>query len=173
MTRRLARCANAQISLHPNERSSSGARDAYMGHPVLRLPKKQVLHVVQDDKRRTISRVARIPRSQKRDPGHPIPVVHAVTLQLSTFNFQRAPMPLIKATAFNLPQRRRPPLREAFCASRRRGEDYIVTPPLFFSSFLRSFSLRAPMALSLHSCALSRSALRAGSLPHSRSALRR
>src|ERR1700722_8809398 len=52
--------------------------------------------------------------------------------------------------------------------------DYcIVTPPAFFSSFFRSFSLRAPIARWLHSSALARSALRAASSPHARSALRR
>jgi len=50
---------------------------------------------------------------------------------------------------------------------------YIETPPPAFCSFFNSFALRAPMALLLHRSTCAISALRAASLPHSRSALRR
>jgi hypothetical protein len=50
---------------------------------------------------------------------------------------------------------------------------YCITTPFTFSLAFSSLALRAPMALWTQSCATSRSALRAASFPHSRSALRR
>ena len=50
---------------------------------------------------------------------------------------------------------------------------FISTPPAFFFAFSASFALRAPMARCAQSSAFAKSSLRAASLPHSMSALRR